>query len=118
MKAVLFGSIGVLAETSELQRRAYNTAFARHDLDWHWNIATYCRLLATAGGKRRIRTLAGGALSSEQPGGRPPPRRRDDWRMISAHCASPPSSPSAPGPSGGPSVSVLRTAAASRRSGE
>ena len=26
MKAVLFGSIGVLAETSELQRRAYNTA--------------------------------------------------------------------------------------------
>ena len=63
MKAVLFGSIGVLAETSELQRRAYNTAFARHGLDWHWNIATYCRLLATAGGQRRIRTLAGGALS-------------------------------------------------------
>jgi len=62
MKAVLFGSIGVLAETSELQRRAYNTAFARHGLDWHWNIATYCRLLATAGGQRRIRTLAGGAL--------------------------------------------------------
>ena len=63
MKAVLFGSIGVLAETSELQRRAYNTAFARHGLDWHWNIATYCRLLATAGGQRRIRSLAGGALS-------------------------------------------------------
>ncbi|MGC6454553.1 MAG: HAD-IA family hydrolase [Candidatus Puniceispirillaceae bacterium] len=63
MKAVLFGSIGVLAQTSELQRRAYNTAFARHGLDWHWNIATYCRLLATAGGQRRIRTLAGGALS-------------------------------------------------------
>ena len=63
MKAVLFGSIGVLAETSELQRRAYNTAFARHGLDWHWNVATYCRLLATAGGQRRIRSLASGALS-------------------------------------------------------
>ena len=63
MKAVLFGSIGVLAETSELQRRAYNPAFARHGLDWHWNITTYCRLLATAGGQRRIRTLAGGELS-------------------------------------------------------
>ena len=40
MRALLLGSIGVLAETSELQRRAYNTAFVAHGVDWHWNIAT------------------------------------------------------------------------------
>ena len=54
MNALLLGSIGVLAETSELQRRAYNTAFVAHGVDWHWNIATYCRHLATPGGQNRL----------------------------------------------------------------
>ncbi|MEC7496587.1 MAG: haloacid dehalogenase, partial [Pseudomonadota bacterium] len=36
MRALIFGSIGVLVETSELQRQAYNAAFAAHRLDWHW----------------------------------------------------------------------------------
>ena len=63
MKALLLGSIGVLAETSELQRRAYNTAFVAHGVDWHWNIATYCQHLATAGGQNRLRQLGGDALS-------------------------------------------------------
>ena len=64
MKALLLGSIGVLAETSELQRRAYNTAFVAHGVDWHWNIATYCRHLATPGGQNRLRQLGGDALST------------------------------------------------------
>ena len=64
MKALLLGSIGVLAETSELQRRAYNTAFVAHGVDWHWNIATYCQHLATPGGQNRLRQLGGGALST------------------------------------------------------
>ena len=59
MKALLLGSIGVLAETSELQRRAYNTAFVAHGIDWHWNIATYCQHLATPGGQHRLRQLGG-----------------------------------------------------------
>ena len=64
MKALLFGSIGVLAETSELQRQAYNTAFVAHGVDWHWNIATYCRHLDTPGGQNRLRQLGGDALSA------------------------------------------------------
>ena len=64
MKALLLGSIGVLAETSELQRRAYNTAFVAHGVDWHWNIATYCQHLATPGGQNRLRQLGVGALST------------------------------------------------------
>ena len=64
MKALLLGSIGVLAETSELQRQAYNTAFVAHGIDWHWNIATYCQHLATPGGQNRLRQLSGDALST------------------------------------------------------
>ena len=63
MKALLLGSIGVLAETSELQRQAYNAAFTAHGVDWHWNIATYCHHLATPGGQNRLRSLGGEALS-------------------------------------------------------
>ena len=65
MKALLLGSRGVLAETSELQRQAYNAAFTAHGVDWHWNIATYCRHLATPGGQNRLRSLGGEALSEE-----------------------------------------------------
>lgn len=66
MRALIFGSIGVLVETSELQRQAYNTAFAAHGLDWHWNVATYCQLLATPGGQRRLNRLSGGRLSETE----------------------------------------------------
>ena len=37
MSAVFFGSISTLADTSELQRRAFNEAFAAHGLDWNWS---------------------------------------------------------------------------------
>ena len=63
MRALLLGSIGVLAETSDLQRQAYNEAFAAHGLDWRWNVATYCQHLATAGGQRRLRAVFGDQLS-------------------------------------------------------
>ncbi len=63
IKAFLFGSIGVLAETSELQRRAYNAAFELNNLEWRWNIGTYCRLLADPGGKKRLSRAGGGNLT-------------------------------------------------------
>ena len=63
MRALIFGSIGVLVETSELQRRAYNAAFAAHGLDWHWNTATYCQLLSVPGGQQRLSQLSNGMLS-------------------------------------------------------
>ncbi len=37
-KAILLGSIGVVAETSDIQRRAYNTAFKEAGLDWVWEV--------------------------------------------------------------------------------
>jgi HAD superfamily hydrolase (TIGR01509 family) len=57
-KAILFGSIGTLAETSHLQRHAFNGAFAEAGLDWHWDEHTYHGLLKRSGGKQRIEAYA------------------------------------------------------------
>ena len=57
-KAILFGSIGTLIETSELQRRAFNQAFAEAGLDWDWNTEEYRRLLTKSGGCERIQDFA------------------------------------------------------------
>jgi HAD superfamily hydrolase (TIGR01509 family) len=54
MRAVLLGSIGVLAETSDMQREAFNAAFAEAGLDWRWERDDYARRLARAGGQARI----------------------------------------------------------------
>ena len=67
-KALLFGSIGVLAETSELQRRAYNEALKLNNVGWRWNIGTNCNLLQEPGGKKRLSSFGGGALAKEQIG--------------------------------------------------
>ncbi|MEL6584269.1 MAG: HAD-IA family hydrolase [Pseudomonadota bacterium] len=54
LNALIFGAIGTLAETSDLQREAFNRAFRQSGLDWDWDAATYQRLLQTPGGARRI----------------------------------------------------------------
>lgn len=56
--ALLLGSIGVLADTSDMQRRAFNAAFATHDLDWTWDSETYADLTRVIGGLARIRHYA------------------------------------------------------------
>jgi len=58
MAAILFGSISTLADTSELQRRAFNDAFATHGLDWSWDRDTYRGMLAANGGTGRIAAYA------------------------------------------------------------
>ena len=57
-KAIFFGSIGTLAETSDLQRRAFNQAFAEAKLDWCWDVELYKGLLKKSGGKGRIQGFA------------------------------------------------------------
>lgn len=58
MSAILFGSIGTIADTSELQREAFNQAFAEHGLDWHWERDEYIALLEKSGGRQRIEDYA------------------------------------------------------------
>lgn len=57
-KAILFGSIGTLIETSELQRTSFNQAFSENGLDWNWNPAQYQDLLKKSGGRQRIEDFA------------------------------------------------------------
>ena len=52
--ALILDVDGTLAETEELHRQAFNYAFARHGLDWHWDRAAYKDLLRVTGGKERI----------------------------------------------------------------
>jgi HAD superfamily hydrolase (TIGR01509 family) len=63
MSAILFGSIGTIADTSELQRQAFNQAFKAHGLDWCWNRKEYLTMLEKSGGHKRIADYAG---STEQ----------------------------------------------------
>lgn len=58
MSSVLFGSIGTIAETSEMQRKAYNDAFKEHGLDWTWERAEYQKLLPQSGGRDRVADYA------------------------------------------------------------
>ncbi|MEO1677411.1 MAG: HAD-IA family hydrolase [Pseudomonadota bacterium] len=56
--AVLFGSIGTLVETSDLQRRAFNAAFHEAGLPWDWDSTTYRAMLTRPGGRARIEQQA------------------------------------------------------------
>ena len=68
-KVLFIGSIGTIAETSELQRQAYNEAFQENGVSWNWNPEVYKQLLKSNGGQDRLDTLAtatGQQLSDEK----------------------------------------------------
>lgn len=58
MPAILFGSISTVADTSELQRKAFNEAFAEHGLDWRWDRDDYIATLDKSGGAARVAAYA------------------------------------------------------------
>jgi HAD superfamily hydrolase (TIGR01509 family) len=58
MSALLLGSISTVADTSELQRQAFNQAFADHGLDWRWDRDDYRAMLTGSGGQNRIAAYA------------------------------------------------------------
>ena len=63
---LLFGSIGVLVETSELQRQSFNRALNMNGVNWNWNVGTYCDLLKEPGGKKRLSEYTDNQLSAEK----------------------------------------------------
>ena len=58
MPAVLFGSISSVADTSELQRDAFNRAFEAHGLGWLWERDQYRDMLEGSGGRDRVAEYA------------------------------------------------------------
>ncbi len=57
-QAIIFGSIGTIVETSELQRKAFNRAFEEAKIDWNWSCDDYREMLKTSGGRQRISKYA------------------------------------------------------------
>lgn len=57
-QAIIFGSIGTIVETSELQRAAFNQAFEEAGLNWHWTKEDYIPMLQKSGGRARIAAYA------------------------------------------------------------
>jgi len=56
LKALIFDVDGTLADTErDGHLVAFNMAFKDADLDWHWSVDLYGKLLAVTGGKERIR---------------------------------------------------------------
>jgi HAD superfamily hydrolase (TIGR01509 family) len=54
LRALIFDVDGTLAETEEVHRASFNTAFKLAGLNWHWDEERYAKLLTTTGGKERI----------------------------------------------------------------
>ena len=53
-KSIIFGSIGTIVETSNIQRKSFNKAFKKSGLDWHWSKTEYRKLLERSGGENRL----------------------------------------------------------------
>lgn len=57
-KAIIFGSMDTIIETSELKLRAFNAAFVEAGLDWQWGSAQYRPLRQYGSGKQQITAYA------------------------------------------------------------
>lgn len=57
-QAILFGAIGTLVETSDMQRRSFNAAFRDAGLDWEWGREAYADMVQAPGGRARIAAYA------------------------------------------------------------
>ena len=57
-KALLFGSIGTLIESSNIQRNSFNEAFKEAGLEWYWDEQDYKILLKKSGGTKRVEDFA------------------------------------------------------------
>ena len=66
MQAIFFGSIGTLVETSEIQRKAFNTAFNEFGLNWYWNIGNYINMIQKPGGIQRIKEYSKSKLKDNE----------------------------------------------------
>jgi len=56
LKAFIFDVDGTLSDTErDGHRVAFNQAFEEYDMDWHWSVETYGKLLAVTGGKERMK---------------------------------------------------------------
>ncbi|NSX56102.1 HAD family hydrolase [Parasulfitobacter algicola] len=58
MKAIIFGSLQTLADTSEIERQSFNLAFQRHSLGWHWDGTTFQTMRRLSSDRARLERFA------------------------------------------------------------
>ena len=66
LRAIIFDMDGTLADTEELHRRAFNTAFAELLPGCEWSASEYHDLLSVSGGKERIRSYLRARIQAEE----------------------------------------------------
>jgi len=54
LRGLIFDVDGTLADSEAAHRAAFNDAFSRFGLDWHWDDVLYTGLLKVTGGRERI----------------------------------------------------------------
>jgi haloacid dehalogenase superfamily, subfamily IA, variant 3 with third motif having DD or ED len=54
LKAIIFDVDGTLANTEEIHRQSFNSAFAEFSIDCEWSEKEYADLLSISGGRERI----------------------------------------------------------------
>jgi len=54
IEGIIFDVDGTIADTEDIHRQAFNKAFSKFDLNWHWSKEKYHELLFISGGKERI----------------------------------------------------------------
>ncbi len=55
LKAIIFDMDGTLADTEDIHRQAFNTAFNEFKIAYNWGQSEYKELLAISGGRERLR---------------------------------------------------------------
>lgn len=55
LNGIIFDVDGTIADTEEIHRQAFNQTFEEHNLNWHWSIEDYRKILLISGGKERFR---------------------------------------------------------------
>ncbi|MBW0100854.1 HAD family phosphatase [Pseudonocardia sp. KRD291] len=105
MPAILFGSISTVADTSEIQREAFNHAFDDHGLGWRWDREQYVDMLSSNGGRDRIAEFARSASADVDADA--VHRTKSEWfrRLVRENPLSPRSG-------------VVETISAARRNGQ
>ena len=54
IEGIIFDVDGTIADTEDMHRQAFNKAFSKFNLNWHWSKEKYHELLFISGGKERI----------------------------------------------------------------
>ena len=67
LRALIFDVDGTLSDTErDGHRVAFNQAFEEYEMDWHWSVETYGKLLAVTGGKERMKFYADSFLDEDE----------------------------------------------------